>query len=56
MTQQTLEQLQQEILDSIKKIQEADTIEQLIDELQLKYKTEGGSFVIIGKEYYTTTH
>lgn len=57
MNQPNLEQLQKEVLDALEKLngQPLDEIEQLIDLLKAKEK-EGGSFVVLQKEYYTTTN
>lgn len=57
MNQPNLEQLQKEVLDALEKLngQPLDEIEQLIDLLRTKEK-EGGSFVVLQKEYYTTTN
>ena len=57
MNQPSLEQLQKEVLDALEKLngQPLDEIEQLIDLLKAKEK-EGGSFVVLQKEYYTTTN
>lgn len=57
MSQQNLEQLQKEVLEALEKLngQPMDEIEQLIDALKAKEK-DGGLFVVLQKEFYTTTN
>jgi len=50
----TPEQMLSDVLQKLKN-QSIDEIEQMIDQLKLKEK-EGGSFVVLRQEYYTTTN
>lgn len=53
----SVDKMPQELLEALEKLknQSIDEIEQMIDEMKLKEK-EGGSFVVLRQEYYTTTH
>jgi hypothetical protein len=49
-------ELPKELVDELQKIlAQKDEIEILIDELKVKEK-EGGNFVVLQRECYTTTH
>lgn len=52
-----INEMPKEFLEALEKLknESIDEIEQMIDQMRLKQK-DGGSFVVIQKEYYTTTN
>ena len=53
----SIDKMSKEVLEALEKIKSEgiDEIEQMIDEIKLKEK-DGGPFVVIQQQYYTTTN